>query len=112
MTATELRLYSYFRSSAAFRVRIALALKSLSAQQVPVHLLKGGGEQRQPPFYALNPQGLVPVLAVGDHKLSQSLAIIEWLDERFPQPPLLPADTLARAEVRSLALQVACEIHP
>ena len=109
---TQLTLYSYWRSSAAYRVRIALNLKGLSYQTIPVHLIKNGGEQLSDAYRAINPQGLVPVLLHQDHVLTQSLAICEYLDECFGQYPLLPEDSLQRARVRSLALQVACEIHP
>ena len=109
---TQLTLYSYWRSSAAYRVRIALNLKGLSYQTIPVHLIKNGGEQLSDAYRAINPQGLVPVLLHQGHVLTQSLAICEYLDECFGQYPLLPADSLQRARVRSLALQVACEIHP
>jgi maleylpyruvate isomerase len=106
------KLYGYFRSSAAFRVRIALNLKGLEYQPVYVHLTRGGGEQFAPDYRRLNPQSLVPVLQDGDATLTQSLAILEYLDETHPEPPLLPSDPVARARVRSLALLVACEIHP
>lgn len=109
---SELTLYSYFRSSAAFRVRIALNLKGLSADMRFVHLLKDGGQQHADAYRAVNPQAIVPTLVVGEHKLGQSLAIIEYLDETVPEPPLLPADPLARARVRQMALLVACDIHP
>ena len=105
-----MRLYGYFRSSAAFRVRIALNLKGLTYEPRFVHLARG--EHRRPEFGALNPQGLVPALEDDGSLLTQSLAIIEYLEERHPDPPLLPEDLLARARVRSLALLVACEIHP
>ncbi len=106
-----MRLYGYFRSSAAYRVRIALNLKGIDHQLTVCHLRKG--EQRDPAFLALNPQGLVPALATDDGAvLTQSLAIIEYLDESHPQPPLLPADPLGRARVRSLAQLIACEMHP
>jgi len=106
-----MRLHSYFRSSAAFRVRIALALKGLPFDYVPVHLLKN--EQTASGFAALSSSRLVPLLETDDgHALSQSLAIVEYLDETHPQPPLLPADAAGRARVRALALDVACEIHP
>lgn len=107
-----MRLYGFWRSSAAWRVRIALALKGLSAEQVPVHLTRGGGEQRGDEHRARNPQALVPALEVDGHMLTQSLAIIEWLDEAHPAPALLPADPFRRAEVRAFALSIACEIHP
>lgn len=105
-----LALYNYFRSSASYRVRIALAIKGLSYEYVPVHLLKN--EQLAPPFSDMNPAKLVPLLRDGDHVLSQSLAIIEYLEETHPQPPLLPASPVERARVRALALDIACEIHP
>ena len=106
-----MKLYNYFRSSASFRVRIALALKGLQYDYVPVHLAKG--EQKQPEFAALTPEGLVPMLETGDGlRLTQSMAIIEYLDETHPTPPLLPADAPGRARVRALSQIVACEIHP
>ena len=107
-----MKLYSYFRSSASFRVRIALALKGLDYEYASVHLLKGGGEQFSAGFMAINPAALVPVLDDDGTVLTQSLAIIEYLDETRPLPALLPADPLARARVRALALAIACEIHP
>ena len=109
---TQLKLYSYWRSSAAYRVRIALNLKGLSYQTIPVHLINDGGEQLSDAYRAINPQGLVPALLHDSNVLTQSLAICEYLDECFEQYPLLPAAPLERARVRSLALQVACEIHP
>ncbi|MDE1149124.1 MAG: maleylacetoacetate isomerase [Azospirillaceae bacterium] len=109
-------LYTYFRSSAAYRVRIALNLKGLTAEQVPVHLLRDGGEQLKPDYLALNPQGQLPTLAVegadGTALLTQSLAIVEYLDEVHPQPALLPGDPIARAQARAVALAIACDIHP
>lgn len=109
--APALLLEGYFRSSAAWRVRIALNLKGLSCRQAPVHLRKG--EQSAPGFVARNPQGLVPALTVaGQGVLTQSLAIVEWLEETQPGPALLPADAWGRARVRSLAQIVACDIHP
>jgi len=110
--ADQLSLYSYWRSSAAYRVRIALNLKGLSFQTIPIHLVKNGGEQLSDSYRAINPQGLVPAFVHQDHVLTQSLAICEYLDECFEQYPLLPAEPLERARVRSLALQIACEIHP
>ena len=111
-----LQLYSYFRSSAAYRLRIALHLKGLAFDTVPVHLLKGGGEQLQSAYRAINPAALVPALNIDADNdgttLTQSLAIMGYLDETHPQPPLLPADALGRARVRALALTVACDIHP
>jgi len=107
-----MKLYTYFRSSASYRVRIALNLKGLGYESVPVHLRRGGGEQFAPAYTALNPEQLVPALEADGQVLTQSLAIMEYLDERHPQPPLLPADAPDRAYVRSLALQIACDIHP
>ena len=107
-----MKLYSYWRSSAAYRVRIALNLKGIEYEQVCKDLLRDGGEQHDPEYLALNPQGLVPALEDGGEVFSQSLAIIEYLDERYPEPPLLPRDPAGRARVRSMALHIACEIHP
>ena len=106
-----MKLYTYFRSSAAFRVRIALNLKGLKYEPVFVHLAKG--EHRQPAYAAVNPQALLPTLELDDGtRLTQSLAIIEWLEEKHPTPPLLPKEALARSRVRSLSYLVASEIHP
>jgi maleylacetoacetate isomerase len=106
-----MKLYDYFRSSAAYRVRIALNLKGLAPERVFVHLAKG--EQLAGGYLSVNPQGLVPALVTDDGEvLSQSLAIIEWLEETHPLPPLLPPDPTARARVRSLAMAIACDIHP
>ncbi len=105
-------LYSYWRSSAAYRVRLALNLKGIDYRIQPVHLARDGGEHRQPAYLAINPQGLVPLLVDGDVTISQSLAIIEYLEETVPSPALLPADPAARARVRSLAQIIACDIHP
>lgn len=107
-----MRLYTYFRSSAAYRVRIALNLKGLDWSPVAVHLVRSGGEQHLPDYRALNPAGLVPALEDGGHVLTQSLAIMEYLDETHPAPPLLPADALGRARVRAIAQSIACDIHP
>lgn len=105
-----MKLHSYWRSSAAYRARIALNVKGLAAEQVTHHLARG--EQRTPGYLALNPQGLVPALEVDGEVIGQSLAIIEYLDERYPAPPLLPREPMARAQVRAMALTVACDIHP
>ncbi|PCE31592.1 maleylacetoacetate isomerase [Burkholderia ubonensis] len=107
-----MKLYSYFRSSASYRVRIALHLKQLPFDYVPVHLLRDGGQQLKDEYRALSPDSLVPTLVDGDAALQQSLAIVEYLDEAHPEPPLLPKAPLDRAYVRSIALQIACEIHP
>lgn len=106
-----MKLYNYFRSSASFRVRIALELKGLSYEYVPVHLVKG--EHKQPHYSAIAPTQLVPTLVTdSQERIGQSMAIIEYLDEVHPQPPLLPSDALGRAKVRALAQLIACEIHP
>ena len=108
-----LKLHSYFRSSAAYRVRIALNLKGLPYEILPVHLLRDGGEQRQAAYSRINPAQLVPALVDGDSVLTQSLAILEYLEEAHPSTPsLLPGDAMGRARVRALALTIACEIHP
>ncbi len=108
--ANAMKLYNYFRSSASFRVRIALVLKGLPYDYVSVHLAKG--EHKLPEFAAVAAEGLVPVLQTDEEALSQSMAIIEYLDETHPTPALLPADALDRAKVRALAQIIACEIHP
>lgn len=108
-----MKLYSYFRSSAAYRVRIALNLKGIAYETLPIHLIKDGGHHRRPEFRAINPQMRVPVLVTDSgERLIQSLAIIEYLDETHPEPPLLPKDALGRAKVRALADLIACDIHP
>jgi maleylpyruvate isomerase len=107
-----MKLYTFFRSSASYRVRIALNLKGLAYEQVPVHLRRGGGEQLQPAYKAINPQALVPALEDSGKILTQSLAIMEYLDEKYPAVPLLPKEPASRALVRSMALVVACEVHP
>jgi len=105
-------LYSYFRSSASYRVRIALNLKGVPYETAAVHLLNQGGEQLLPAFTQLNPHALVPVLADQGKLLTQSMAMLEYLDERYPTPSLLPGDAFARAHIRELSLAIACEIHP
>ncbi|HRD32925.1 MAG TPA: maleylacetoacetate isomerase [Rhodocyclaceae bacterium] len=107
-----MRLYTYFRSSAAYRVRIALNLKGLAWDAVPVHLVRGGGEQHQPDYRALNPSGLVPAFEDAGRLFTQSLAIIEYLDETHPAPALLPGDAAVRARIRAIAQAIACDIHP
>jgi maleylpyruvate isomerase len=107
-----MKLYTFFRSSASYRVRIALNLKGLNCEQMPIHLRRGGGEQFSPEYRAKNPQALVPTLEDGGRLLTQSLAIIEYLEERYPAPPLLPKDPADRAAVRAMALVIACEVHP
>jgi maleylpyruvate isomerase len=110
---TTVKLYGYFRSSAAYRVRIALNLKGVPHEHAFVHLLRDGGGQKAPDYLARNPQGLVPALELdGGQTLIQSLAIIEYLDEVHPEPPLMPGDAVARAQVRAIAQAVACDIHP
>jgi maleylacetoacetate isomerase len=105
-----MKLYTLFRSSAAYRVRIALNVKGIAFEAIPTSLVEN--EHRKPEYLALNPQGLIPALDIDGTVLSQSLAIIEYLDETYPSPPLLPADPIARARVRAMALAVACDIHP
>ena len=105
-----MKLHNYFRSSASYRVRIALALKGLSYEYIPVHIAKG--DHKKEAYAALSADTLVPLLEVDGAKLSQSMAIIEYLDEKHPAPALLPADALGRARVRALAQSIACEIHP
>lgn len=107
---TGLKLHSYFRSSAAFRVRIALEIKSLAFDYLPVHLARG--DHKKEAYAALAADALVPLLELDGLRLSQSMAIIEYLDEKYPQPALLPADAAGRARVRALAQSIACEIHP
>jgi maleylacetoacetate isomerase/maleylpyruvate isomerase len=106
------RLYSYFRSSSAYRVRIALNWKGIAYETVPTHLLRGGGEHRSPAYLERNPQGLVPALETDGRVLGQSLAIIEYLEETYPEPPLLPPAAADRATVRAMALGIGCDIQP
>lgn len=107
-----LKLYTYFRSSAAYRVRIALNLKGLHYESVPVHLLRDGGEQHSLDYARINPAELVPTLVDGEYALGQSLAVMEYLDEVHPSPSLLPGSALERARIRALAQSIACEMHP
>lgn len=107
-----MQLYGYFRSSAAYRVRIALNLKGLPYEHVGVHLLKNGGEQLADAYRQVNPSALVPTLVDGDVSLGQSMAIIEYLDEVYPQPALLPSDPVGRARVRAISQAIACDTHP
>jgi len=109
----KMKLYEYFRSSASYRVRIALNLKSVSAETIQIHLLRNGGEQFAPAFRAINPQARVPAMVLDDGTtLIQSPAILEWLEETFPNPPLLPRDPIARGRIRAMAALIACDIHP
>lgn len=107
-----LKLYDYYRSSASFRVRIALNLKQLDYSAVPIHLTNHGGEQHTEQYKAINPQGLVPTLLDGQHIITQSLAIIEYVNDCYPTPPLLADDPYQRALMRSFALSIAADIHP
>ncbi len=107
-----MKLFSYFRSSAAWRVRIALNYKNVEHGTIPVHLLREGGQQNSESFRNANPQGLVPALEVDGQVIGQSMAILEYLEETHPEPALLPMEAWARAEVRSMALAIACDIHP
>ncbi len=105
-------LYNYFRSSASYRVRIALNLKGLSFDYIPIHLTKNGGEQFNETYKRLNPYQLVPLLVDGNRQINQSLAIMEYLDETYPDPALLPSNPVDKAYVRALSMDIACEIHP
>jgi maleylpyruvate isomerase len=107
-----MKLYTYFRSSAAYRVRIGLNLKGLEVESVPVHLIRDGGEQLSPEFKAINPSAAVPALDDDGAIITQSMAILEYLDEVHPLAPLLPRDALGRARVRALSQMIACDIHP
>ncbi|RMH93348.1 maleylacetoacetate isomerase [Lysobacter pythonis] len=112
MSTDAITLYSYWRSSAAYRVRIGLNLKQIPCSIAPVHLLRGGGEQHGEAYRTMNPQQLVPTLVHGRRRITQSLAILEYLDEIHPEPALLPVDAGGRARVRALSMLVACDIHP
>lgn len=105
-------LYDYYRSSACYRVRIALNYKKLDYEKIEIHLTKEGGEQHQAAYKNINPQQLVPTLMDGEHVLTQSIAIMEYLEERYPKPHLLPSDPVQRARARAIAQMVACDIHP
>ena len=107
-----MRFHGYFRSSSSYRCRIAFNLKGIAYDFVPVHLVKDGGQQKTAAYRALNPQGLVPALEVDGQVLTQSPAILEWLDETYPEPRLLPSDPMERAAVRAFCNVIACEIHP
>ena len=107
-----MKLYDYFRSTACYRVRIALNYKNISYKTLTVHLTNNGGEQHRPEYLALNPQGLVPTLDDNGHLLSQSVAIMEYLEETYPRPAILPSTSLGRALVRSITMAIACDIHP
>lgn len=107
-----MKLYDYYRSTACYRVRIALNIKNISYSTLSVHLVNNGGEQYSPDYLEINPQGLVPTLDENGHILNQSLAIIEYLDDINPTPPLLPQTPLERAKVRALAMIIACDMHP
>lgn len=107
-----MKLYGYWRSSAAYRVRIALHLKGLAFESIPVHLVKNGGEQHSDAYTELNPTHLVPTFVDQDVTLHQSIAIVEYLDDKFPTVAIYPKDSIAKAKVKALALDVACEIHP
>jgi maleylpyruvate isomerase len=107
-----MKLYTFFRSSASYRVRIALNFKGVSYEQAPIHLRRSGGEQFTAAYKAINPQALVPALEDNGKILTQSLAIIEYLEDKYPRPPLLPADPADKALVRGMALIIACEVHP
>ncbi len=111
-TKPKLVLYSYWRSSASYRVRMALNLKGLDYDIRPVHLVKDGGQQHSAEYLKLNPQGLLPTLVDGETVITQSLAMLEYLEERHPAPALMPADAAGRARVRAIASAIACDIHP
>ncbi|QRM30288.1 maleylacetoacetate isomerase [Microvirga sp. VF16] len=108
-----MKLYTYWRSTSSYRVRIALALKNIDAEQAFVHLVRNGGEQNAPAYRAINPQGRVPALALDEHTIiTQSPAILEYLEEAYPNPALLPSDPVQRAKVRAVASIIGCDIHP
>lgn len=107
-----MKLYDYYRSSACYRVRIALGIKNIPYEKIEIHLVNNGGEQNSPSYHKINPQGLVPSIEINGHIISQSLAIIDYLEEVYPGVPLLPEDPFIRASIKSLALIVACDMHP
>ncbi|WP_205859221.1 maleylacetoacetate isomerase [Pleionea sediminis] len=107
-----IKLFGYWRSTAAYRVRIALNIKQVSYNGLSVHLVKDGGQQNTPDYMALNPQALVPLLVDNDFKINQSMAIIEYLEEKYPRPQLLPTDFESRAKVRAICQMIACDVHP
>jgi maleylacetoacetate isomerase len=107
-----IKLYDYFRSTACYRVRIALNLKNIAYEKVAIHLVNNGGEQNSPEYRKINPQGLVPSIEVNGQILHQSLAIIEYLEDAYPEIPLLPQDPLIKADLRAMALIIACDMHP
>lgn len=107
-----MKLYDYYRSTACYRVRIALNIKNIAYETIPVHLVREGGEQKLPEYLAVNPQGLVPSLEVDGAIITQSLAIINYLEEAYPEIPILPKDLIMKATIRSLALLIACDVHP
>lgn len=107
-----MKLYDYYRSTASYRVRIALNLKGQQAEVLPIHLVNNGGEQHHEAYQSVNPHELVPTLSVENHHINQSIAIIEYLDETFPDNPLLPQAPIDKARVRAIALSIACDIHP
>ncbi len=107
-----MKLYGYWRSTAAYRVRIALHYKSIDFENISVHLVKGGGEQHAAEYRELNPQGLVPTLVDGDNHINQSLAILEYLEDMFPRNALLPSEPARKAQVRAVCQMIACDIHP
>ena len=110
--SSQIILHTYWRSSASYRVRMALNLKSLAYESRPVHLVRDGGQQLSEDYRALNPQGLVPTLEMDGQVITQSMAMLEYLEERYPKPALLPSDAIGRARVRSIANAIACDIHP
>ncbi len=107
-----MKLYDYFRSTACYRVRIALNIKKCTYEKIEVHLVNNGGEQNNSDYRQLNPQGLVPSLEVNGHILTQSMAIIDYLEETYPEPPLLPKDAFHKADIKAMALIIACDMHP